>query len=72
MPIDDVGVGVDCRAAFNLAAVAASSSGENMNGTSPASLTLCVFLGFGRGSAEPPSSLYLQDMALRLCTCGSS
>jgi len=57
---------VDCRAACSLAAVAASSSAENINGTSPASLTFWVFLEVGRESA---SSLYLPDMALRLCMC---
>lgn len=63
---DGGGAGVvDCSAACSLAAVAASSSGEKMNGTSPASLTLCVFLGI----VEALSSLYLLDMALRLCIC---
>lgn len=64
---DDGGAGVDCRAAFSLAAVAASSSAEKINGTSPASLTFCVFLVAGRGSGL--STLYLEDMAERLCIC---
>lgn len=59
---------VDCSAACSLAVVAASSSGEKINGTSPASLTFCVLLAVGRGSMA--SSLYLLDMALRLCICG--
>lgn len=72
--VDDDAGDVDCRAAFSLAAVAASSSGEKINGTSPASFTFCIFLGMGRGSADM-SSLYLLDMAqrlLRLCICEPS